>query len=135
MKIELSNSKAVDEHIQNIEPELQPVVSYLRKIILNCDPIIGERIKWNNPSFFYSGEMPNYDPKSYKKELAVFNLHKGRIMLVFTSGAKINDPSGILKGDFKDGRRIITFTDLNHAKQQTEALQAAIKDWLKKVND
>ena len=42
--------------------------------------------------------MKAFDPKEYKREIAVFNLLKGSIMLVFTSGAKVNDTSGLLEG-------------------------------------
>ena len=36
---------------------------------------------------------------------------KGRVLLVFPSGAKIDNASQILEGDYKDGRRIIVFKD------------------------
>jgi len=55
---------------------------------LSTDKEIGERIKWNNPSFYYTGEMKLFDPKEHKREIIVFNLYKGRIMLVFPSGEK-----------------------------------------------
>ncbi len=42
---------------------------HLRNIILSTDKEIGERIKWNNPSFYYTGEMKPFDPKEYKREL------------------------------------------------------------------
>lgn len=49
-------------------------------------PSIGEQIKWNNPCFYFTGEMPAFDPKEYKREIVVMNLFKGRIMLVLPSG-------------------------------------------------
>ena len=102
---ELSDSKSVLEHIQKLEPELAKVIEVIRQIILSTDKEIGERIKWNNPSFFNSGEMKPFNPKEYKREIAVLNLFKGRIMLVFPSGAKVNDSSGLLEGNYKDGRK------------------------------
>jgi hypothetical protein len=78
--------------------------------------MIGERIKWNNPSFYYTGEIEEFDPKEYKREIIVFNLFKNRIMLVFPSGAKVKDKSGFLTGDFKDGWRVVVFKDLDDAK-------------------
>ena len=56
--------------------------------------------------------MKPFDPKEYKRDLIVMNLHKGRIMLVFPSGAKVNDTSGLLEGDYKDGRRLAIFSAL-----------------------
>jgi hypothetical protein len=64
----------------------------------------------------------------------VMNLHKGRIMLVFPSGAKVNDKSGLLEGDYKDGRRIAIFKDLDDVKEKQKPLQKIIKDWLKLVD-
>ncbi len=77
--------------------------------------------------------MKPFDPKEYKREIVVFNLFKGRIMLVFPSGAKVKDASGLLEGDYKDGRRITVFKDLKDVKAKEKALQKVIKDWLKLV--
>ena len=132
--VKLSDTEQVDEHISKLEPSIKEVVQSIRKIILNVDKEISERIKWNNPSFYYSGEMQPFDPKEYKREIAVFNLFKGRIMLVLPSGAKLNDQSGLLEGDFKDGRRIIVFVDLKDVQAKKERLKVLIKQWLKMVD-
>ena len=131
---DLGDKDQVSEHIQKLEPALAKIVETLRKIILSADKEIGERIKWNNPSFYYTGEMKAFDPKEYKREIIVFNLFKGRVMLVFPSGAKINDTSGLLKGDYKDGRRITIFKDLKDVKAKENILKKIIKDWLKLVD-
>lgn len=130
MKAKLSDQEQVNEHIQKLEPALAQVVETLRQIILSTDPEVSERIKWNNPSFYYTGEMVEFDPKEYKRDLIVMNLHKGRIMLVFPSGAKVNDQSGLLEGDYKDGRRIAIFKDLDDVQAKQGALQKVIQDWL-----
>ncbi len=130
----LTNQEQVTEHIQKLEPALAEVVEAIRQIILSTDSEIGERIKWNNPSCYYTGEMQPFDPKEYKREIVVFNLFKGRIMLVFPSGAKINDTTGLLEGDYKDGRRLAVFKDLEDVESKKEALQGAIKTWLNMVD-
>ena len=130
----LSDKEKVTEHIQRLEPALAEVIEYIRQAILNTDKKIGERIKLNNPSFFYTGEMKTFDPKEYKREILVMNLFKGRIMLVFPSGAKLIDKSGLLEGDYKDGRRTTVFKDLNDFKEKEKALRKVIKDWLKLVD-
>jgi len=132
--IPLSEQEQVTLHIQKLEPELGKIVEVIRKIILSTNKEIGERIKWNNPSFYYTGEMKHFDPKEYKREIIVFNLFKGKIMLVLPSGAKVNDTSGLLEGDYKDGRRIVTFKDLKDVKEKEKALQKVIKAWLKLVD-
>ncbi|MDB5280117.1 MAG: hypothetical protein JWR61_5072 [Ferruginibacter sp.] len=129
----LSDEEQVTAHIQQLEPGLQKIVETLRTIILSTDKEIGERIKWNNPSFYYTGGMKPFDPKEYKREIIVFNLFKGRIMLVFPSGAKINDSSGLLEGGYKDGRRLIIFKDMEDVKAKKKILQQVIKKWLELV--
>ena len=111
-KIRLTDEEQVTEHIQKLETPLAEIVETLRQIILTTDTEIGERIKWNNPSFYYTGEMKPFDPKEYKREIIVFNLFKGKIMLVFPSGSKITNTFGLLEGDYKDGRRLLVFKDL-----------------------
>ena len=130
----LSDEEQVSLHIKQLDPALGKIVETIRQIILSTDKEIGERIKWNNPSFYYTGEMKPFDPKEYKREIIVFNLFKGRIMLVFPSGAKVNDPSGLLEGDYKDGRRITVFKDMDDVKAKQKALQNVIKEWLKLVD-
>jgi len=126
----LSDSEQVSEHIKKLDPATGDTVEAIRQIILKTDKEIAEQIKWNNPSFYYSGEMKPFDAKEYKRDIVVMNLHKGRIMLVFPSGAKVNDPSGLLEGDYKDGRRTLVFKDSEDVKSKKEALQDVLKSWL-----
>lgn len=130
----LSDQEQVSEHIAKLEPQIGEIIEAIRQIILNTDPEIGERIKWNNPSFYYTGEMRPFDPKEYKREIIVMNLHKNRIMLVFPSGAKVNDTSGLLEGDYKDGRRLVTFKDIEDVNAKAETLQNIIIKWLSLVD-
>ena len=130
----LTDSEQVTEHIKKLGPGLGKIIQTLREIILDTDKEVGERIKWNNPSFYYTGEMKPFDPKEYKREIIVFNLYKGRIMLVFPSGAKVNDKSGLLQGEYKDGRRITIFKDLEDVRSKEKLLQTAIKEWLRLVD-
>jgi len=130
----LSDKEQVTKHIQKLDPVFGKIIETIRQIILTTDKEIGERIKWNNPSFYYTGEMKPFDPKEYKREIVVFNLYKGRIMLVFPSGAKVKDASGLLEGDYKDGRRITIFKDMKDVKFKEKELQQVIKKWLTLVD-
>lgn len=132
-KLKLSDGEQVAEHISKLDPALQPAISYLRGSILSVDPEIGERIKWNNPSFYYTGDMADFDPKEYKRDMIVLNLHRGRIMLVFPSGAKVNDTTGFLEGNYADGRRTLIFNDLDDVKAKEKQLQEVIRTWLSLV--
>lgn len=130
----LSDQEQVSQHIAKLEPELSKIIETIRQIILGTDNEIEERIKWNNPSFYYTGEMKPFDPKEYKREIVVLNLHKNRIMLVFPSGAKVNDTSGLLEGDYIDGRRLVTFKDMADVNFKEHQLRSVIKQWLTLVD-
>ncbi|MGV3630769.1 MAG: DUF1801 domain-containing protein [Bacteroidota bacterium] len=129
-QVKLSDEEQVSAHIAKLDPALQPAIAYLRQSILSVDPEIGERIKWNNPSFYFTGEMADFDPKEYRRDMIVLNLHKGRIMLVFPSGGKVNDTSGFLEGKYADGRRTVVFGDLNDIKAKEKQLREIIRSWL-----
>src|SRR3974377_2212102 len=110
MSTKPSEPEKVDAYIGKLKHPLLPVVKALRKVILSAHKEIGEEIKWNAPAFFYAGEMKPSDPKKYKRYVVVFNLdQKDCIRLVFPSGAKIKDSSGLLQGDYADGRRLAFF--------------------------
>ncbi len=58
-----SRSEGVTAHIKQLDPQSSRVVELIRAIILAADPAIGERIKWNNPSFFYTGGNEPFDAR------------------------------------------------------------------------
>jgi hypothetical protein len=124
-----SGTETVSAYIQKLEEPTAGIVETLRQIILSTDPKIGEEIKWNAPSFYYTGEMKPFNPKEYKRYIIVMNLHN-RILLVLPSGAKVNDTSGLLEGDYIDGRRLIKITSIEDVKNKEAALRKVIKDWL-----
>jgi hypothetical protein len=128
--IKLTDSEQVTELIQKLDPEFGKIIEAIRQIILSTDKEIGEHIKWNAPSFFYTGEMKPFNPKEYKRYIIVMNFLKGRILLVFPSGAKINDTTGFLEGDYTDGRRLVYFKNMDDVIAKKEVLQNVIKVWL-----
>jgi hypothetical protein len=129
--IKPSEPDKVDDYLKKLKHPLVDVVKALRRIILNTDSEIGEEIKWNAPTFFYAGEMGPFNPKEYKRYIVVFNLYKKDcIRLVFPSGAKVKDATGLLEGDYADGRRLAMFYDLKDVKGKEKALQQIIKKWL-----
>jgi len=111
---------------------LTQVVKNLRRIILSIDGEIGEEVKWNAPTFFYSGPMKLTNPKEYRRYVVVFNLsRKDCIRLVFPSGAKVKDSSGFLEGDYRDGRRLAMFYNVKDVSSKEKALRTVITKWLK----
>jgi len=127
----VSEPDKVDAYMKKLKHPLVKVVEALRQIILSTDKEIGEEIKWNAPTFFYAGEMEPFDPKEYKRYIIVFNLYKKDcIRLVFPSGAKVKDTSGLLEGDYADGRRLAMFYDLKDVAAKQKILEGTIKNWL-----
>jgi hypothetical protein len=130
-----SEPQKVDAFMQGLTHPLAKVVEALRKIILSTDREIGEEIKWNAPTFFYSGEMKASDPKEYRRYLIVFNLYrKDCVRLVFPSGARVNDKFGLLEGDYADGRRLALFHNMEEVISKKAPLQSAIRKWLETLD-
>ena len=129
------DSTNVTEHIQKMEPSVAQLMEAVRQTILTTDKEIGERIKWNAPSFYYTGLMQPFDPKEYKRELLVYNFHKkDYLLLVFPSGAKVKDVTGLMEGDYKDGRRLVKIKDLADLSSKEKGLKKVIKEWLKLID-
>jgi hypothetical protein len=130
-----SETEKVDAYMQGLTHPLAKVVEALRKIILSSDREIGEEIKWNAPTYFYAGEMKPFNPKEYKRYIVVFNLfRKDCIRLVFPSGARISDKSGLLEGDYVDGRRLALFFNMGDVKSKQASLQGVIRRWFETLD-
>jgi|SRR5215469_10092883 len=126
-----SESDKVDAYMKNLKHPLAGVAKALREIIRKADRDIGEEIKWNAPAFFYAGELPPFNPKEYKRHIIVFNFQKQDcIRLVFPSGARVKDKSGLLEGDYKDGRRLALFHDMKEVESRKAILEGIVKQWL-----
>src|SRR5690349_13053331 len=65
----ISETEKVDTFMDALKHPLHDVAEGLRKIILGTDKSIGEGIFWNAPTFYYTGELKPFDPKTYKRYL------------------------------------------------------------------
>jgi len=125
----------VDTFMRALQHTLKNVVEELRAIILSAHSAIGEEIKWNAPAFFYTGAMPEFDPKLHKRHIVVFNLFKkDSARLVFLSGARIGDSSGLLTGNYSDGRRLAEFSGMEQVQSRKASLKAAIRKWIATID-
>ena len=131
-----SEPEKVDAWMSALDSPLKPVVQALREIILGADETIGEHIKWNHPAFFYTGEMQPFDPKEYRRYLVIFNLHSkdGGVLLVFMQGGRVNDTTGLLSGDYADGRRLARFYGMDEVEAGRDSLKAVVKTQLSLVD-
>ena len=126
-----SEPERVDAYLRTLKHPLKSVAEELRAVILSADSAIGEEIKWNAPAFFYTGPMGPFDPKQYKRHVIVFNLFKNNcVRLVFPSGASVGDTSGLLVGDYADGRRLASFSTVDEVLSKKLVLRQVIKKWL-----
>lgn len=127
-------AEQVGQYIEKLPLELAILAQAIRETILATDKELGEHIKWNSPAFYYTGEMKPFDAKEYKRDIVVYNIrNKPEILLVFPTGAVINDTTGILEGNYTDGRRMVTLKSMADFESKKEALQTVIKLWLDKV--
>ena len=130
MAKKISDSEKVVAHIANLNsPEAETVV-FLRKVILEADSSIGEQIKWNSPSFYYTGEMKPFDAKTYKRDIVVINSHRENLLLVFPTGDKIKGFDDFFEGNYPDGRRIAKIKDLDDARAKAAFLKKVLQNWI-----
>ncbi len=114
---------------------MKPMINGLRTIILGVDPNIQEQVKWNSPSFFYAGEMPPFNPKEYKRDICVINLvKKDELRLIFPNGARINDPTGLLQGNFPDSRKMIVISKEANLSSFQSGLTQIFRLWIETIN-
>jgi len=134
-KQKLTDSEQVTHYITTSAHPLAATMEALRQVILDADVYIAEHIKWNAPAFYYSGSIAAFDAKEYKRDIVVFNLRKNDyILLIFPTGTTIDDdPTGILEGNYNDGRRMVFIFGEDDLNSKKNALQQVIKNWLTKV--
>ena len=129
-----SQTELVDDFMDKLNHPLKNIADALRQVILSTDKTIGEEIFWNAPSFFYTGKMKPFKPKEYKRYIAGFNFFKKDcVRIIFLRGALANDKSGLLEGNYVDGRRLAIFYSMERVKETTKDLQKIIKKLLKQI--
>ncbi len=132
-KTTLTPQQQVTAHIERLDPANAEIITAIRKMVLSVSKEIEEQIKWNSPAFCYTGDMLPFDPKEYKRDIMVVNLHRGNILLVLPSGAKVADTTGIYDTTHKDGRGIVKIADMADLRKKEKPLKQLVKDWLAMV--
>jgi hypothetical protein len=131
----ISEPEKVDAFMKDLKYPLKDVVEYLRTFILGVDKNVGEGIFWNTTTFYYTGKMEPFAAKEYKRFLVNFNfLQKDTIRLIFLRGASVDDPAGILEGDYKDGRRLALFKSMDDVKSKEKELKKILKQLIKQMS-
>jgi hypothetical protein len=108
----------VDAYMERLDHPFKDETQAVREIIRGVDPRITEQVKWNAPSFSYKGYM------------ATFNLHATRhLHLVWHNGVILEDPAGLLEGDYPD-RRMTYFTGMADLEAKRPALERLVRQWV-----
>lgn len=131
----ISEPERVNKFMQSLNYPLKDVLQYLRKFILSIDKKIGEGIFYNAPVFYYTGTMKPFNPKDYKRYIVGSNLFKkDNLRMIFLRGASVQDPTNILEGDYKDGRRLLSFKNIEDVKRKEKALKNILKELIKNID-
>lgn len=130
-----SQTEAVDAYMKKLKHPMKEAAQLTREIILGSGKNIGEEIAWNAPAFYYTGKMKPFDPKEYKRFIAGLNFFKkDSLRLVFLKGVLANDKTGLLEGDYKDGRRLAIFNSISEIKAKKKDLQKIVQEILRKMD-
>ncbi|WP_258104376.1 DUF1801 domain-containing protein [Marinoscillum sp. MHG1-6] len=114
----MNKNPEVDTYLKNKAHPMTPEIQRVREIILETHPDIIETIKWSSPTFIYKGNMASY-----------FMNAKKHVSLMFHKGALIDDRTGLLQGDGKEGRTA-KFASMKEIENRKDDLQSVVKGWI-----
>ncbi|MGB0178080.1 MAG: DUF1801 domain-containing protein [Owenweeksia sp.] len=109
----------VDRYLEKKNHPLNAEIQKVREIIMNTDDRMEETIKWSSPTFMYKGNMASF-----------FMNAKKHVSLMFHKGALINDSTGLLEGDGKEGRSA-KFKDMGDIEAKKARLESVVKEWIR----
>lgn len=119
----MNKNPKVDEYLVKKAHPMTTEIERVREIILNTHPGIEETIKWSSPTFMYKGNMASY-----------FMNAKKHVSLMFHKGALINDESGLLQGDGKEGRTA-KFSTLDEVENRKSDLEQVVREWMRLMDE
>ncbi|MEQ1769353.1 MAG: DUF1801 domain-containing protein [Devosia sp.] len=114
---------SVDALLDRRGHPLRAEIDALRAIIADATPAIGERVKWNGPSYFLVAN-PTLDMGS----IVMARTKHVMLVLVFHNGTVIEHP--LLTGDYKD-RRLLQLDDMAAIRANGTAIAGIIRQWVK----
>lgn len=114
----MQKNPKVDEFLKTKAHPLTTEINRVREIILAADDRIEEVIKWSSPTFVYKGNMASF-----------FMNAKKHVSLMFHKGAEIQDGTGLLEGDGKEGR-VAKFADMADIEKKKADLEVVVQAWI-----
>lgn len=115
----LDDTPALDAYMSKLEHPLKTEIEAIRGMIRNAHPGITEGVKWNAPSFYYKGDLVVIHVKSTDK-----------VHLIFPAGVKIPDGSGLLEGNYPDGRKMAYLSSMPEVDAKKAALENIVRLWV-----
>ena len=115
----MNKNPEVDAYLKKKAHPMNDEIEKVREIILSTSDKIEETIKWSSPTFLYKGNMASY-----------FMNAKKHVSLMFHKGALIDDTTGLLTGDGKEGRTA-KFASMDEINKRKKDLQSVVKKWIK----
>ena len=109
----------VDSYLEEKNHPMTAEIQRVREIILGVSDAIEETIKWSSPTFMYKGNMASY-----------FMNAKKHVSLMFHKGALIQDETGLLQGEGKEGRSA-KFADMEEIEERKSDLEEVVRQWIK----
>lgn len=120
-RVKATDAEKVSDFMETLEHPLKREIEAVRGIIKSADGRIGERIKWNAPSYYYKEDMVTFHLR------AVEQVH-----LVFHHPSIETIPSPLLQGDYK-GRRMAYFKNMEEVREGEEELKRVVGRLIKNI--
>ena len=114
----MNYNKEVDEYLAKKAHPLTKEIQRVREIIMETHPAIEETIKWSSPTFMYKGNMASF-----------FMNAKKHVSLMFHKGALIEDPTGLLQGEGKEGRNA-KWANMEEIESRKGDLETVVRGWI-----
>ena len=115
----MNKNPEVDEYLIKKAHPMNAEIQRVREIILGVHPQMQETIKWSSPTFIYKGNMASY-----------FMNAKKHVSLMFHKGALIQDKTGLLEGEGKEGRTA-KFANMEEIEKRKADLESVVKEWIR----
>ncbi len=112
----MTDTEKVNEYLKKLEHPLKSEIEAVRKIIIESNEKLSERIKWAAPSFYF------------KEDLVTFNHRNQKVVqLVFHHPKIVEIQSPFLEGVYKD-RRLMHFKNMEEVLARKSELQKIMND-------
>jgi hypothetical protein len=111
-----TDAEQVAEFMKKLKHPLQSEIEALRSILKSAHKNIGERIKWNAPSYYYKEDMVTFNPRATEY-----------VHLIFHHPSIEKIKSLLLEGDYK-GRRMTYFKSMTDIASGKKELLRVLKE-------